>query len=58
MALLRNANGEEGRPLEAKSKPQSSVEDAHSIPGAGSKIPHAVTQLSPHATTTEPAHHN
>ena len=27
--------------------------DAGSIPGQGTKIPHAAGQLSPHATTTE-----
>ena len=27
--------------------------DADSIPGQGTKIPHAAEQLSPHATTTE-----
>ena len=32
--------------------------DAVLIPGQGSKIPHAVGQLSPHATTTELAHFN
>ena len=26
--------------------------------GQGTKIPHAMEQLSPSATTTEPAHHN
>ena len=26
------------------------------IPGWGAKIPHAMGQLSPHTTTTEPAH--
>ena len=28
------------------------------IPGQGTKIPHAVEQLSPRAVTTEPALHN
>ena len=27
--------------------------DAGSIPGQGTRIPHAMEQLSPHATTTE-----
>ena len=31
---------------------------AGSIPGQGTKIPHAVGQLSLHATTTEVARHN
>ena len=31
----------------------SSAGDASSIPGRVTKIPHAVGQLSPHATTTE-----
>lgn len=31
---------------------------AGSIPGEGTNIPHAWGQLSPHCTTTEPAHHN
>ena len=30
--------------------------DSGSIPGQGTKIPHAVEQLNPHATTTELAH--
>ena len=30
--------------------------DTGSIPGQGTKIPHAAKQLSPHAATTEPAH--
>ena len=34
----------------------SSAGNTNLIPGAGSKIPHTVGQLSPHATTTEPAH--
>ena len=28
------------------------------IPGQRTKIPHAVGQLSPYATTIEPMHHN
>ena len=32
--------------------------DAGSIPGQGTKIPHAAGQLSLRATTTEPAHLN
>ena len=36
--------------------PPSNAGDAGSIPGRGTKIPHAAGQLSPHATTTEPAH--
>ena len=32
--------------------------DASSIPGRGTKIPHAVEQLSPRATTTEAERHN
>ena len=32
--------------------------DVGLIPGRGTKPPHAREQLSPHATTTEPAHHN
>ena len=32
------------------------VGDAGSIPGQGTKIPHAVKQLSLQAATTEPAH--
>ena len=34
--------------------PPSNAGDAGSIPGRGTKIPHAAGQLSPHATTTEP----
>ena len=36
--------------------PLSNARDAGSIPGWGTKIPHAVGQLSPHAL--EPMHHN
>ena len=32
--------------------------DAGSIPGQGTKIPHAVEQLSPLSTTAELMHHN
>ena len=34
--------------------PPSNAGDAGSIPGRGTKIPHAVGQLSLHAATTEP----
>ena len=34
----------------------SNAGDAGSIPGQGTKIPHATGQLSPHATATEPGH--
>ena len=33
------------------------AEDADSIPSQGTKIPHAIGQLSPRATTTKPMHH-
>ena len=36
--------------------PPSNAGDAGSIPGRGTKIPHAAGQLSPHASTTELAH--
>ena len=36
--------------------PPSNAEDVGSIPGRGTKIPHAAGQLSPRAL--EPAHHN
>ena len=36
--------------------PPSNARDAGSIPGWGTKIPHAVGQLSPHAATTETKH--
>ena len=36
----------------------SSAGDAGSIPGRGTKIPHATGQLSPCATTTELVHLN
>ena len=32
--------------------------DLGSIPGQGTKIPHALEQLSPGSTTTEPKHLN
>ena len=35
--------------------PPSNAGDAGSIPGQGTKIPHAVGQLSLRAATTEPA---
>ena len=38
--------------------PPSNAGDAGSIPGPGAKISHAAGQLSLHATTTEPTHHN
>ena len=38
--------------------PSCNAGDAGSIPGWGTKIPYATGQLSPHATTTEPVHHN
>ena len=39
--------------------PPSNAGDVGSIPGRGTKIPHATRQLSPHATTREkPVHHN
>ena len=31
--------------------PASNARDTGSIPGLGTKIPHAIEQLSPHATT-------
>ena len=34
--------------------PPSSVGDGSSIPGRGTKIPHATGQLSPRTATTEP----
>jgi len=36
----------------------SNAGDMGLIPGRGTKIPHAMRQLSLHATTTEPACHN
>ena len=36
--------------------PHSNAGDAGSIPGPGTKIPHAAGQLRPRATTTEPEH--
>ena len=33
--------------------PPSNAGDTGSIPGQGTKIPHATGQLNPHATTTE-----
>ena len=35
--------------------PPSNAEDVGSIPGQGTKIPHAAGQLSPCTATTEPA---
>ena len=36
--------------------PPSNAGDMDSIPGWGTKIPHAAGQLSPRAATTEPVH--
>ena len=38
--------------------PPSNAGDTGSIPGQGTKIPHATGKLSPRATTTEPGHLN
>ena len=38
--------------------PSCNAGDAGSIPGRGTRIPHATGQLSPRATTTELARHN
>ena len=38
--------------------PPSNAGDVSSIPGQGTKIPHAEGQLSPHATTREPVCRN
>ena len=38
--------------------PPCNADDGDLIPGQGTKIPHAVEQLSPHAGTTEPVCHN
>ena len=38
--------------------PPSNAGDVGSIPGRGTKIPHAAGQLSLCAATTEPPHHN
>ena len=38
--------------------PRFNAGDPGSIPGQGTKIPHATGQLSPRATTTEPVHYN
>ena len=38
--------------------PPYNAEDMGLIPGQGTNIPHAMGQLSPHATITEPTHHN
>ena len=38
--------------------PSCDAGDASSIPGRGTKIPHAVGQLSLRAATTEPTRHN
>ena len=38
--------------------PPCNVGDVGLIPGQGTKIPHAVGQLSPHAATRESARHH
>ena len=38
--------------------PPCSAGDAGSIPGQGTKLPHAAEQLSPHTAATEPMYHN
>ena len=37
--------------------PPSNAGDMGSIPGRGTKIPHAMEQLSQNTTTAEPTHH-
>ena len=37
--------------------PRCNAGDVGSIPGQGTKIPHATEQLSQNTTTAEPAHH-
>ena len=38
--------------------PPSNAGDAGSIPSQGTKIPHAMGQLSPHTATTKPKYHS
>ena len=38
--------------------PPYNAGDASLIPGRGTKIPHAMGQLCPHTSTTEPTQHN
>ena len=38
--------------------PPSNAGDAGTIPGQGTKIPHAAGQISPHTATTEHMSHN
>ena len=54
--LLKNERDFPGGPL--VKNPPSNAGDAHSIPGQGTKIPHAAGHLSPRATTTEFVCHN
>ena len=54
ITLLKILRDFPGRPV--VKNPPSSAGDARSIPGQGTKIPHAAGQLSLRAATTEPAH--
>ena len=53
---MKSIKGFPGGPV-VKNLP-SNAGDMGSIPGQGTKIPHAAGQLSPCATTTEPVCHN
>ena len=57
MLTLKNKKQDFPGGLVVKNLPSNS-RDTGSIPGQGTKIPHAAGQLSLHATTTEPACHN
>ena len=54
--LKRNEREFPGGPV--VKNPPSNAGDVGSIPGGGTKIPHATGQLSLCATTTEPVRHN
>ena len=54
-ALIKKSGNFPGGPV--VKNPPSNARDVGLIPGQGTKIPHAVGQLSPsHTTTTESAH--
>ena len=57
LASIKNFHGWDFPGGPVVKTPPSNAGDAGSIPGRGTKIPHAAGQLSPCTTTTEPVCH-
>ena len=51
-----SSSGKDNRNFPVVENPPSNAGDPGSIPGLGTKTPHAAEKLSPCATTTEAAH--